>query len=516
MARYSPELKDQIVRRMMPPNNQSVADLSRHTGISAPTLYAWKKQIRSQGYIVPDTATSPDKWDVKAKLRAVAQTMPMNEAECSAWCRENGIYPEQIAAWRQAFETMQSSASAAERAVSTVMRKRVKQLEKELLRKDRALAEAAALLTLSKKGPGSLGHRRGRLIPASLKQRAVTLIAEAVAAGAREIKACQVLGISCRTLRRWRGASTLVDARKGAAKHCPHALSCVDKERIMAVANQPDYQSLPPSQIVPRLADQGIYIASESSMYRVLRARGQVNRRGRAAAPRTVAKPMAVRADAPRQVWSWDITYLPSTVKGQFFKLYMILDVYSRKIVGWEVHHEELAIHASVLIGKACMREQVARDTLVLHADNGGPMKAATMLATLQSLHVTPSFSRPRVSDDNPYSEALFRTLKYAPAYPSRPFTDITCARSWVAGFVDWYNNEHRHSGIRFVTPHERHERRDQAILAARADVYREAAMRHPSRWRGRATRNWTPVGAVWLNPDNDDRKAPDEMKFAA
>ncbi|PPU70410.1 hypothetical protein XcuCFBP2542_18935, partial [Xanthomonas cucurbitae] len=154
------------------------------------------------------------------------------------------------------------------------------------------------------------------------------------------------------------------------------------------------------------------------------------------------------------------MTYLPSTVKGQFFKLYMILDVYSRKIVGWEVHHEELGIHASVLIGKACMREQVARDTLVLHADNGGPMKAATMLATLQSLHVTPSFSRPRVSDDNPYSEALFRTLKYAPSYASRPFTDITCARSWVAGFVDWYNSEHRHSGIRFVTPHERHERK--------------------------------------------------------
>lgn len=160
----------------------------------------------------------------------------------------------------------------------------------------------------------------------------------------------------------------------------------------------------------------------------------------------------------------------------------MIMDVYSRKIVGWEVHHDELASHASVLMGKACLRERVAKDTLVLHADNGGPMKAATMRATLQSLNVIASFSRPRVSDDNPYSEALFRTLKYTPAYPSKPFADITPARIWGARFVSWYNTEHRHSGIRFVTLRQRHEGHDKAILAARADVYRQAAVRHPSR----------------------------------
>ena len=290
-----------------------------------------------------------------------------------------------------------------------------------------------------------------------MKQMAISLIDEAVQAGARQHKACAVLGITCRTLRRWRVADDLADQRKGAAKHCPHALSDADKAAILEVCNRPEHQSLPPSQIVPRVADQGVYVASESSMYRVLRAARQVNRRGRAAPPRRVAKPKAHAATAPNRVWSWDITYLPSAIKGQFHRLYMALDIFSRKIVGWEVHDDELAEHAADLITRACGREQVARRTLVLHADNGSPMKGATMLATLQMLGVVPSFSRPSVSDDNPYSETLFRTLKYTPAYPAEPFADITAARSWVARFVDWYNNEHHHSGIRFETPAKRH-----------------------------------------------------------
>jgi putative transposase len=350
------------------------------------------------------------------------------------------------------------------------------------------------------------------LIDATMKQMAIELIDEAIQAGARQHKACEVLGITCRTLRRWRVAQSLVDRRKGAHKQCPHALSDEDKQRIVATCNQPEHQSLPPPQIVPRLADQGIYIASESSFYRVLREQAQVNRRGRAQASKKRNKPAAAAADAPNRVWSWDITYLPTAIKGQFHRLYLVMDIYSRLIVGWEIYCDELSSHAADLITKACLHQHVCRDQLILHSDNGSPMKGATMLATLQKLGVVPSFSRPSVSDDNPYSEALFRTLKYTPAYPAKPFADLDQARQWVDRFVTWYNTEHRHSGIRFVTPAQRHAGEDTTILALRAAVYEDAKQTHPDRWRGRAIRNWEPVGTVWLNPDRG-RKTPAESQ---
>jgi transposase InsO family protein len=349
-----------------------------------------------------------------------------------------------------------------------------------------------------------------------VKQMAIKLIDEAVAAGARLYKACEVLGISTRTLRRWRNADDLTDQRKGADKHCPHALSDEEKARIVAVCNEPQYASLPPSQIVPRLADEGIYMASEASFYRVLREHDQVHRRGRAQPPRQVHKPLAIATTGPNQTWSWDITYLPTIVRGQFFRLYMVLDIYSRKITGWEVHLEELACHAATLIEKASLCHNVQPGQLTLHADNGSPMKGATMLATLQRLGILPSFSRPSVSDDNPYSESLFRTLKYTPAYPGKPFACIEDARAWVLRFVEWYNHEHRHSGIGFVTPAQRHDGEDKAILAHRSRVYEQAKANKPLRWRTRPTRNWEPVEVVYLNPDKPAATRPETVELAA
>jgi transposase InsO family protein len=159
--------------------------------------------------------------------------------------------------------------------------------------------------------------------------------------------------------------------------------------------------------------------------------------------------------------------------------------------------------HGARLLAETARAEGVPPDQLVLHSDNGGPMTGSTMLATLQRLGILPSFSRPGVSDDNPFSESLFRTLKYRPGYPSRPFRSLEEARSWVAGFVRWYNTQHLHSALRFVTPEDRHAGREEAILEARRQVY-EAARRHrPERW-SRDVRNWTPVGDVTLNPAND------------
>jgi putative transposase len=250
---------------------------------------------------------------------------------------------------------------------------------------------------------------------------------------------------------------------------------------------------------VPRLADEGRYVASESSFYRVLHEEQLQVRRGHARAPKS-AKPKEHVAEGPCEVWSWDITYLRGPVRGTFFYLYLFLDIYSRKIVAAEVHAEESMGISSQVFEGAREREGATSAKLVLHSDNGGPMKGSTMVATLQRLGVVPSFSRPCVSDDNPYAEALFRTLKYRPGFPRKPFANIEEARRWVDDFVRWYNTEHLHSGVRFVTPDDRHEGRDTAILAARRKLYNAAKKAAPRRWTG-AIRNWTPVGAVVLNP---------------
>ena len=275
-------------------------------------------------------------------------------------------------------------------------------------------------------------------------------------------------------------------------------LSATERQRILDVVNSPRFRDLSPKQIVPTLADEGTFFASESTMYRVLRAAGQLEHRGRAKPPKH-RRPDELVATGPNQVWCWDITLLPSSIRGKFFYLYMIVDVFSRKIVGKAVHDTESAIHAAVLITVACAAEGVARDQLVIHSDNGGPMKGATMLATLQALGVAASFSRPGVSDDNPFAEAAFRTLKYRPEYPSR-FLSIEAAHAWVDRFADWYNHHHLHSAIGFVTPHQRHAGVDVAILKHRKVVYEAARRRHPARW-SRSCRSWDRVAVVRLNP---------------
>lgn len=350
---------------------------------------------------------------------------------------------------------------------------------------------------------------------------AIDLIDEAVIAGARCSKACTVLEINVRTLQRWKKAfhesTGLADKRKASAVNRTPANKLSDEERqaILTMCNQAEYRSLPPSQIVPRLADKGEYVASESSFYRVLREADQVHRRGRSNPSRTVPRPEGFKATGPNQLWSWDITYLAFIIRGSFYRLYLVLDIFSRKIVGWEVHESESADHASVLIRKACLAEGIHRSGLVLHADNGGPMKGATMLATLQNLGVVPSFSRPSVSDDNPYSESLFRTLKYTPAYPSKPFESIEAARRWVHSFVQWYNDEHRHSAIRYVTPNQRHRGEDGDLLEQRKAVYERARQQNPQRWSGK-TRNWNPVEEVWLNPPKEHQAEKEQESKAA
>jgi transposase InsO family protein len=332
------------------------------------------------------------------------------------------------------------------------------------------------------------------------------LIEEAVEAGARRSECCKVLEFSVRTLQRWEKDPEKSDARKGPTLPSARQLTQSERAQVIAVATSITYRDLPPAQIVPRLADLGIYLASESSFYRILKSESLLQHRSNSK-PKTQLRPIAAIATGPNKVWSWDITYLKSPIRGQYFFLYMIMDIFSRMVVGAEVYLVESADYASALIADAAKRHAIEQDQLVLHSDNGGPMKGATMLATLQRLGVVPSFSRPKVSDDNPFSESLFKTLKYRPSYPDGAFKDLNEARAWVERFITWYNLEHRHSEIGYVTPASKHEGQDVGILSARNQVYAEAKAKNPSRW-SKQTRNWSPITEVYLNPTKQMREA--------
>lgn len=324
------------------------------------------------------------------------------------------------------------------------------------------------------------------------------LIDEMTAEGVNLAAAMRVIGVSSRTVQRWRRPGGGADRRRGPKREPSNKLGAKEREQVLKVADSPEYRDLSPKQIVPKLADAGTYVASESTFYRILRQEGELSHREKSR-PGSSRKPEEHVATGPCQVWSWDITYLRSALRGCFFYLYLVVDIWSRKVVGWSVEASESTDLAAALFRRTCAELGLDPEGLVLHSDNGGPMKGSTMLATLQQLGVIASFSRPHVSDDNAYSESLFHTLKYRPSYPSRPFESIEEARAWVADFVAWYNGSHLHSAISFVTPEDRHSGRDTLLLEKRRQVYERARRRHPERWTG-STRNWNHVEAVRLN----------------
>jgi transposase InsO family protein len=332
------------------------------------------------------------------------------------------------------------------------------------------------------------------------RQQLLNWVGEAAQAGARQQRACHILGLSERTVQRWQEDVYAIDQRTVTHNTPPHALCEEERREVLAVANATEFYHLPPSQIVPLLADKGRYIASESTFCRILRQEGQLAHRRSARPSQPRHRPKALCATQANHIYSWDITYLPTTLKGQYFYLYAFLDIFSRKLVGWQVYAEESSQHASEMMKDICLREGIVAGQVTLHSDNGSPMKGATMLAMLQTLGVMPSLSRPAVSNDNPYSESVFNTLKHRPAYPLKPMEDLQTARCWAEGLVQWYNHEHRHSSIQFVTPAQRHDGLDQAIIQKRLRVYAKARQAHPNRWSGQV-RNWQYVAEVHLNP---------------
>ena len=252
-----------------------------------------------------------------------------------------------------------------------------------------------------------------------------------------------------------------------------------------------------------RLQEEGVYLASVRTFYRVLKEAGKLHHRGNTRPARRPYTPPELKADGPDQVYSWDITWLPSTVRGLFWYCYVVIDVWSREIVGWAIHEEESEAHAQALFARI-KRERNLKGTWV-HSDNGHPMRGATFSVWLQNLGMFLSHSRPTVKNDNPYIESFFKTLKYHAAYPGR-FGSVEEAREWMGGFIDWYNTVHRHSGIGFVTPEQRRRGEDKVLFEKRNQTLREAWERLKHRFPKTGPKLWEYKRVVYLNPSQETR----------
>ena len=311
-------------------------------------------------------------------------------------------------------------------------------------------------------------------------------------------RACAALAVS---------RSSFYRSRQGGRpprQTCPRplhsrALGMEEQAAVSAQLNAERFVDCAPRVVYATLLDAGTYLCHWRTMYRLL-AREQATRERRAIRRHPVYARPELLAKAPNQVWSWDITKLRGPAAGVWYSLYVVLDIFSRAVVGWRVAEREDALLAEQLIAEACEREAIAPTQLTLHADRGAPMTSKTVAELLLDLGVAKSHSRPTVSNDNPYSETQFKTMKYGPTYLDR-FVDLAAAQAWVTSFMQWYNTEHRHSGIGLLPPMVVHLGQANAVVAARQQTLDVAAAVHPERFvAGHPTPPRVP-DAAWINP---------------
>jgi len=289
-------------------------------------------------------------------------------------------------------------------------------------------------------------------------------------------------------------------------RHQPRALTESEREVILDVLHSNRFADLAPAEVWAILLDEGIYLGSESTFYRLLRAAGESRERRRQATHPAAVKPELV-ATAPNQVWSWDITKLHGPAKWTYYYLYVILDIYSRYVVGWMLATRETAALAEVLIEQTCLKQRISRGQLSLHADRGSSMTSKPVAFLLADLGVVQSHSRPHVSNDNPFSEAQFKTLKYRPDFPAR-FATIEAARAHCETFFPWYNNEHRHSGLGLHTATDVHHGHAAAVRDERAVILTAAYAAHPERFVRKPPEPPKLPGTAWINPPTETQEA--------
>lgn len=280
----------------------------------------------------------------------------------------------------------------------------------------------------------------------------------------------------------------LRDRRKGSARHVAHRLSAAEEQAFFEVANSARFRDATPEQIIARLAEEGMYYGSTSTLYRIFRKRGALSHRRESKKPIGSTTHTKIEVTARNQVWAWDITWLRTNVHGLFYFAYTVIDLFDRSIVGWTIEETESDEHARSLFQRIIRDLGVVPE--IVHADNGNPMRGMTLAAFLDMVMVSRSYSRPRCSNDNAHIESWHKTLKYTVGYP-KTFPSLEYARSWYANFVHWYNTEHQHSGIGYVTPEERRSGQAEAIYARRNQTLLEAKAKNQGRWRCGKTRRY-------------------------
>ena len=278
-----------------------------------------------------------------------------------------------------------------------------------------------------------------------------------------------------------------------------HALSDAEQQTVLATLHAPRFVDLAPPQVYCQLLEEGQYLCSIRTMYRLLAANHEVRERRAVASHVVYAKPELL-ATRPNQVWSWDITKLKGPVKWTYYYLYVILDIFSRYVVGWMIADRESSTLAKRLITESCIKQNIVEDQLTLHADRGSSMKSKVVAQLLSDLGITKTHSRPHVSNDNPFSESQFKTMKYRPQFPKR-FGSIQDARAFTVDFMQWYNQEHRHSGVALYTPSNVHYGRTKKIHQCRQATLDAAYQRHPKRFVRKPPEAALPPQAVWINP---------------
>jgi putative transposase len=314
---------------------------------------------------------------------------------------------------------------------------------------------------------------------------------------AREVgirPACNALDVSRAGFYRWRHPKE----KEPSCRLSPLALSFEERGEVLDILHVDRFIDKAPREIYAALLDEKTYLCSIRTMYRILEEKGELKERRRQVSRPQYAKP-EILARAPNEAWSWDITKLKGPVKWTYFYLYVILDIYSRYVVGWMVAHRELAALARKLIAETCAKQMIQPDQLLIHADRGSSMTSKPVALLMADLGVTRSHSRPSVSNDNPYSESQFKTMKYRPEFPER-FGSIEDARAFCQTFFPWYNTEHYHLGLGLLTPEDVHYGRASRILEDRKDVLRVAYEKHPERFKGRMPTPASLPDAVWIN----------------
>lgn len=318
------------------------------------------------------------------------------------------------------------------------------------------------------------------------------------------VAACDALAVSRASFYRHGSQGDPENKQRPTCRHSPLALTEEERNHVIELLHSEQFIDLAPHQIYAKLLDQGRYVCSVSTMYRVIKSEhGHVQDRRNQVHRASYVKPELL-ATGPNQVWSWDITKLKASVKWTYFYLYVIIDIFSRYVVGWMVANSEQKALAKQLIEQSCTKQNIEPHQLTLHADRGSSMKSKAVAELLVDLGVIKTHSRPHVSDDNPFSEAQFKTLKYCPQFPER-FGCIQDSRAFCKDFFSWYNNEHQHTGIGLMTPCQVHYGLAEDIYQARAEVLKAAFEKHPRRFKGAVPQPPHLPQEVWINKPKDE-----------